>query len=365
MMDKEKYILAAGAVVLFILIVLIGTLQHYGGQTEPEVKPKVGFILQGAFEERGWNHNHYLGLQAAAETMELQLDGHENTPAGSEECRRIIKEMSEAGERLIFLASADYAQDLAAVRGSTPREIFVIPALEHPADEHVVPYFIRLYQGEYLAGVLAGARTKTGRIGYVASMPIPETIRGINAFALGIRRVNPQAQLIVHWIGSWDNSKLEVEATENLIDRAGVDVLNSHQDRHSVQETAAARGVDSIGYQETMKNATEHSLATVVCDWSVPYRRILQDYQQGQLNSGYWLGFPEKAIDLTDYSPSLTEEQRQAVEQAKQDIRSGHNMFSGEIRDLAGNIRCEADESITDETLISIDWFVEGVKFYE
>ena len=365
MIGKQRHILVIGGVIVVILTVLLGTLYNYGKRNEPAERPAIAFLLQGDFADKGWNHTNYTGMQKAADKLGLRLDSHESVAAGSDAGRQVIAATASAGEPLVFLASADYAADMKKARAAGSRQIFAIPALEQTADAQCVPYFIRLYQGEYLAGILSGLRTKTGRIGYVASTPIPETVRGINAFTLGVRKVNPGAEVVVYWIGSWDDANREINAANLLIDRANVDILNSHQDRAFVQEVAEQREVDFLGYQEAVDTSPKHRMATVVCDWSVVYTRILQDYQQGRLQGIYWEGFPEGAIDLTDFSSEITKEQREAVGRARRDLQSGHMVFSGEIFDLDGRIRCEKDETVSDATLIHMDWYVEGVRFYE
>lgn len=365
MIGKQRHILLVGGIVVVILLVLLGALHNYGKKDEPAVKPAVGFLLQGRFSDKGWNHTNYMGIQQAVDKLGLQLDSHESMTAGSDASRQAIAATTAAGEPLVFLASADYAGDMEKARKAGSKQIFAIPALEQTADAQCVPYFIRLYQGEYLAGILSGMRTKTGRIGYVASTPVPETVRCINAFTLGARKVNPRAEVVVYWIGSWDDANRETAAANQLIDRENVDILNSHQDRAYVQDVAAERGIDFMGYQESMGNLSEHNMATVVCNWSVVYSKILQDYQQGRLQGIYWEGLPEGAIDLTDFSASVTDGQRDTIDRVRQELQSGHMVFSGEIFDLDGRVRCEKDETVSDATLIHMDWYVEGVRFYE
>ena len=366
MMGKQHHILLAGIVVLAALGISLALLHSYSGLARRQPPhTAMGLMLQGAFADKGWNHRNYEGAAAAAEELGISLDSRENIAAGSADSRQVIRTMEGAGKKLLFLGSADYAGDMDMMRREGSKMVFAIPALEQPPDSGCIPYFLRLYQGEYLSGVLAGMRTRSGKIGYVASMPIPETVRGINAFALGVRRVNPGAQVVVYWMGSWDDAAAEKQGTSLLIEKAGVDIVNSHQDRANVQQEAARHGVDSIAYQEPMEDSDGHAIAVLVCDWSAVYRRIMQDYQQGQLQPLYWEGIQDGAINLTDFSGRVTEEEKQTVSKAKQEIREGFTIFSGELRDQQGIVRCAKDESLSDNTLIHMDWFVEGVRFYE
>ena len=366
MMGKQYHILIVGAVVLATLAILLGMMQSYVSRdTRSQPKTAMGIMLQGSFEDKGWNHRNYEDASAAADALGISLDSRQNIVAGSADSQQTIHAMELDGKKVLFLSSADYSGDMEAARKAGSRLIFAIPALERVPDGNCIPYFLRLYQGEYLSGILAGMQTKSNRIGYVASMPLPETVRGINAFALGVRRCNPKAQVVVYWVGSWDVAAAEIQGTRALIEKEGVDVVNSHQDRGNIQQEASRLGVDSIAYQEPMEDSSGHVMAVLVCDWSVVYRRIMQDYQQGQLQPLYWEGLQDGAIDLTGFSSRVTDREKQEIEKAKTEIREGYTIFAGELRDQKGVLRCARDESLSDDTLIHMDWFLEGVRVYE
>ncbi len=362
MSGKRQDLVIAGGIAVLIVVVLMLVLQLYGLQTKPQ-KPVIGMILQGKMTDKGWNHQNYIGIRDATNKLGLQLEVCDDMQAGSEALQKSIKDM-EKEKKLLFLSSADYEADMRQSVRNGSNLIFALPALEIKPNGQCIPYFIRLYQGEYLAGVLAGMRTQTGRIGYVASMPVPETTRGVNAFTLGVHKTNPAAQVIVYWVGSWDDASREIYGANALID-AGVDVMNSHQDRANVQKTADQRGIDYINYQEPMEDASGHNIATMACDWSIVYEKIMQDYQQGRLQPMYWMGIPEGAVDLSDFSAAVTDSQRDMVEKTKRAIYEGQTVFSGEIRDRQGVLRCEKDETINDEALVHMNWYVEGVRFYD
>ena len=359
----HRMIIIAGGFIV-IAFALFYLLQSYGTVSDSPQKPLIGFSLQGKFASQGWNHRNYEGIEEAAKRAGLLLESREGVLAGSMEASQMIGAMERSGKKVLFLASADYTADMQAARQLGSKLIFAIPALEQVPDAQCIPYFVRLYQAEYLAGTLAGLRTKSGLVGYVASQPMPETVRGINAFTLGVRQSNPAARVLVFWVGSWDDANQERYAAERLI-AVGADVLNSHQDQTNVQRVASAHDIDYFAYQDPLEDSSGHNIATVVCDWSVVYGRILQDFQQGRMQPRYWMGLPEKAVDLADFSPLVTEPQRQRLTEVKHSINSGHTIFSGEIRDRQGVLRCAADESISDNTLVTMDWFVEGVDFYE
>lgn len=365
MMGRQWHLLAAASVVFLVIVASLAVLHSYSDKTQGPVKPAIAFFLQGGSTDIGWGHQHAVGIQAAADKLKMPLRITDRIPAGTSKCEQAIRETAAEGSKILFLGSADYAKDMTSAIENGSDLLFIIPDLEQSADAHCVPYFIRLYQGEYLAGLLAGMRTKSGHIGYVASMPLPETTRGINAFTLGVRQIRPDADVIVCWIGTWDDADKEIQAAEQLTSKAGVDVLNSHQDQANVQAFAAQHGVDYFGYLETRQPYSEHNLATVVCNWDMVYMKILQDFQQGHMKSIYWLGLADDAIGLKDYSPLLTESDKRRLEEYKWKITSGQTVFSGEIHDNQGKLRCAQDESISDDTLIRMNWYVEGVKFYE
>ena len=229
-------------------------------------------------------------------------------------------------------------------------------------------YFARGYQARYLAGIVAGMQTQTNCIGYVAAMPNSEVNRGINAFTLGVQLVNPDAKVIVAWSDSWNDSDEEKRLAQALIDNENVDVLTYHQNLPNVIEVAESNDIYSIGYHEPYANASDKFLTSVVFNWNYTYKELLGDYIKGKSDviNTYWFGLEKETIGLSDMSVVVSEDTKKEIETAKQRIIDGYDVFSGVIYDNEGNIRCNEGERISDDILMrEMNWYVEGVEFYE
>ena len=227
-------------------------------------------------------------------------------------------------------------------------------------------YFARLYQARYLAGIIAGKASKTGILGYVSAMPNSQTNRGINAYALGMRKANPQAKLVVCFTGSWDDEKAQRESVSRLA-AEGADVITYHEDKPHAIQLAEAMGLYTIGYGSTKEKYSPRYLTAALYDWDVVYKKVLGDYMSGRMRPSreYWLGLEEGGVRLDNMSSLVAPKTRDLVELEQQRIRK-QDVFTGLIRDNAGKIRCEDGEQISDHELFyGMDWFVEGVEIHD
>jgi basic membrane protein A len=198
-------------------------------------------------------------------------------------------------------------------------------------------------------------------------MPNSQTNRGINAYALGILAVNPEAQIIVRFTGSWDDEAEERKSVA-LLQQAGADVITYHADKpHAIKE-AEKRGLLSIGCNAVAEQYSDRFLTAVVYDWQVVYEKVLGDYLSGRVNfnSSYWMGFKEGAVKLHPLSPVVSDEAAQVEAEKEQQLMLGQSVFSGVIYDNQGRLRCGEGERISDAELFSgMDWYVKGVRIYE
>ncbi|MBR2408404.1 MAG: BMP family ABC transporter substrate-binding protein [Lachnospiraceae bacterium] len=360
---KKRLAVVLGATVIVVVIVLSIALMG----REKSNKAKIGFIMSGASTETGWNGMHYNGVKEACETLGTELLVKENVKEFNGECSLAIEELVEEGAGMIILSSYNYSSEVKDLVKKYPEIVFYGNSSEHH-DTNLTSYFVRMYQARYLAGIVAGQKTKSDVIGYVAAMSNNEVNRGISAFTLGVRSVNPEAEVVVAWTGDWDNEAEEREAAKRLVENAGADVLTYHQNQTNVIHMAEELGVYSIGYHEALENQSERYLMSVVCDWDMVYKELIKSFLNRKANEkeNYWIGLEVEAVGLSDYSEEVTDEIRQDVEAAKKKIMQGSDVFSGVIYDTEGNLRCGEKEMIADEVLLEqFDWFVEGVKFYE
>ena len=349
------FLLIAG---IFSLLTLIFTDD---GKEKKNIVPSVGFILLGSPDEAGWNRQNAAGVTKAAAEVGIKLNDFYGIAPGSVESEAILKQFASSGHDFIIACSASYFSDIEKIRKDFPKTYFALPRLEY-GDEQCIPYFLRLYQGEYLAGILAGMRTKSNIIGYVAPIKNPEICRAVNAFAIGARQMSPEARVIVYWVGAWSAPEEESLGAERLV-KSGADILNSHQDGQAVQKFADENGVEFFGYLEPYDS--QNCVGTISCRWDSVYQAMITDYIRGKFRPVYWFGMNENAVDFSVFSERVNWVQRRFVEASKQMLRGSGHIFAGKIRDNRGIIRCLEGESLSDAALINMDWFVEGVEFYE
>ncbi len=347
-------------------IAAILALIFFLGKNEENETVKAGFIMSGSMQEAGWNSMHYQGIKKACEELGAELLVKENVKEFSGQCEKALRELAEEGAQIIFLSSYGYSEEVHEVVKEYPEIVFYANSSEYH-EKNMTSYFVRMYQARYLAGIIAGMQTKSGHIGYVAAMPNNEVNRGINAFTLGVKKVRPDAKVIVAWTGSWDDAEKETAAAEALIQHKQADVLTCHQNQNYVIEAAEAAGIDSIGYHMAVEGLSDHYLTAVVCNWQMVYQQIIREMLQGKANSetNYWIGLEKEAVGLSEYSDRVSREQREAVENAAEEIKKGRDIFSGEIYDTQGTLRCGENEAVSDEMLLEqFDWYVESVEFY-
>ncbi len=351
------------SVFLFILIVAIITMSG----VKKDKKLRVGFVMTGTITEQGWNKLHYDGIKNACEELDATLIVKENIKENESQCEQAIHELAKENVNVIILSSYGYATEVADVTKQYPDITFYSESFDH-GDSGINSYFARMYQARYLSGIIAGMQTKTNVIGYVAAMANSEVNRGISAFTLGVKKVNPDAKVIVAWSNSWDDAAKEKELATSLIDEKKVDVITYHQNQPNVIEIAEQKGIASIGYHEAIVGASDNVLTCAEFRFEPTYREILLDYNRGKADivDTYWIGIEQDAVGLTTYSPKITEDTIALVEDAKQQIINGYDVFSGIIYDTEHTLRCGEGETISDEQLLkSFDWYVEGVEFYE
>jgi basic membrane protein A len=229
--------------------------------------------------------------------------------------------------------------------------------------ENMGNYFGRIYQARYLSGIVAGTMTKSNTIGYVAAFPIPEVIRGINAFTLGVRSVNPKATVRVVWTKTWYDPATEKEAGKSLLD-VGADVIAQHQDSPGPQEAAEEKGVYSIGYNTDMaKFAPKAHLTAPVWNWGVYYTKVVDAVRKGTWKpEAAWPGMADGIVDLAPFGPMVPKELQDKVNAEKAKIIAGQQkIFVGPIKDQSGAVKVADGVLMTDPELLGFTWFVEGV----
>ena len=362
---NNKHIAAIAMFFVAVLAVIVVLITTFGTENAEE-KVTIGIIVPGSIDEVGWNRIHYEGVKQATDELGVNLVLKQNAAEYSGLCGKAVEKMVQAGVKMIILGSYNYPNEVADIIKAHPEVLFFCCSGGFSADNYK-EYFARVYQARYLSGIVAGMQTKTGRIGYVAAMNNSEVNRGINAFTLGVKRVNPNATVVVSWTNSWDDATAETRAVEKLVASENVDLVTYHQNQAHVVDAAESMSIYSVGYNVGHANRSQKMLTAVTTDWKVVYREFIQDYlQQKNSENNYWLGLEKDAVALSFYSEFVSDSTKSMVQEAILELQSGRDVFVGPIVDNAGKMRCDKDEFLSDNTLREeMDWFVAGVRFYE
>ncbi len=348
--------------VVVVMVLLAGVLvTPTVGAAEP-VKPKVAFVYVAPIGDLGWTYAHDEGRKMLEKELGVETAYIENVPEGPE-AERVIRDYAQKGYKVIFTTSLGFMDPTITVAEEFPDVYF-----EHCSGSKTAPnvatYFGRMYQPRFLSGLVAGSATKTNKIGYVAAFPVPEVIRGINAFTLGVRRVNPQATVHVVWTNTWFNPPQEREAAEALL-AEGCDVIAQHQDTTEPQKVAQEHGAVSIGYDSDMGAVVGDSVLTSpMWNWGPYYVRRVKEVMEGTWQSGqYWGPMSDGIVKLAPFSPRVPDDVKALVKEYEQKILNGEwDVFYGPIRGQNGELSVPAGAKMTDEEIwSSFDWFVEGV----
>jgi basic membrane protein A and related proteins len=326
-----------------------------------EKELNVGFIYVSPVGDAGWSYAHDLGRKALADMPGVKTSFVEAVPEGPDS-ERVMLNMARKNYDVIFATSFGYMDPMLKVAKQFPKTTFMHCSGFKMAD-NMGNYFGRMYQARYLSGMVAGGMTKSKTIGYVAAFPIPEVIRGINAFALGVQAVNPEAVVRVVWTKTWYDPATEKEAAKSLLD-VGADVIAQHQDSPGPQEAAQEKGVYSIGYNSDMTAfAPKAHLTAPIWNWAPFYKSVIEQVQKGTWKAeSVWPGMDTGIVDLAPFGEMVPQALRDKVMSAKADVVAGKNkIFVGPVKDQKGEVRIADGVTAPDKDLLGMTWFVQGV----
>jgi basic membrane protein A len=344
---------------LIVVLLVLGVALSPAGAADKEMQ--VGFIYVSPIGDAGWSYAHDVGRKAVEELPGVKTSYVEAVPEGPDS-ERVMLNMARKGFDVVFATSYGYMDPMLKVAKQFPKTVFMHCSGFKTAD-NMGNYFGRMYQARYLTGIVAGSMTKSGTLGYVAAFPIPEVIRGINAFTRGVRSVNPKAEVRVVWTKTWYDPATEKEAAKSLL-AVGADVIAQHQDSPGPQEAAQEKGVFSVGYNSDMSAfAPKAHLTAAVWNWGPFYVKTVKAVQAGTWKSqSSWPGLKEGIVDISPFGPMVPDAVRQKVETEKAAFLQGQDpVFAGPVRDQKGDIKIPAGSSPTDKELLGMTWFVEGV----
>ena len=357
---------------LTVLLALSLALAGCGGDQKKEEpkkeapkaaeKLKVAFVYVGPVGDAGWTYAHEQGRKYLMSKMpDVDSVIVESVPEGADS-ERVITQLVEQGAKIVFTTSFGYMDPTLNVAKKYPNVTFMHCSGFKTAP-NVGTYFGRMYQARYLSGIAAGKQTTSNVIGYVAAFPIPEVVRGINAFTLGVRSVNPQAKVKVLWTNTWYDPAKEKQAAMSLLD-AGADVIAQHQDTPGPMQAAEEKGKFGIGYNTDMsKMAPKAVLTSPVWNWGPYYVKVVEAVKnKSWKNDQYWGSMAENIVELAPYGPMVKDDTRKLIDDAKKKIVGGQwDVFHGPVKDQTGAVKIAAGQKMSDADLLGFNWFVEGV----
>jgi basic membrane protein A len=349
-------------VVLAISLVLTSFI-GCSAKEEPVVDEQitVGFIYVGPIGDGGYTYAHDQGRLYLEENLNVKTIYKESVPE-TQEVEQEIRNMIDQGATAIFATSFGFMDYVEKVSSEFP-EIAFFHCSGYKSTDNMANYFGRMYEPRYLSGIVAGLKTETNKLGYVAAFPIPEVVRGINAFTLGAQSVNPDVEVEVVWTSTWYDPAKEKEAAISLLDK-GADVIAQHQDTAGPQQAAEEKNAFSIGYNTDMKDMAPKAYMTApIWNWGPYYVEQVQNVIDGTFEGhSYWGGTKDDVVKLAPLTENAPKGAQEAVDAAKAKILDESLViFSGEIKGQDGEVKISEGTSLTDGEMLSIDWFVEGV----
>ena len=325
---------------------------------------KVGFIYIGPPGDHGWTYMHDQGRQYMEDTLGDKVTSTyiENVPENADAVRAIRK-LAETGHDLIFTTSFNYMDQTMEVAKDFP-DINFEHATGYKRSDNISTYSGRFYEGRMIEGHIAGKMSKTNTIGYIASFPIPEVVRGINAFYLAASKVNPDIKMKIIWVFTWYDPGKEADAANTLINQ-GADIIVQHTDTYAPCQAAEKAGVFAFGQASNQESFCPNSHLTAIEDvWGPYYAERAQAVVEGKWSSqDTWDGMQKGMVVMSPYNSSLMSAELISEAQAMEEgIKDGSlHPFSGPIYDQAGKLVVEEGEVADDGMLLGMNFYVQGI----
>lgn len=325
---------------------------------------KIAFAYVGPVGDGGWTFAHDNGRKAIEKEFgdKVVTSFVEKVPE-SADAERVIRDMASQGNKLIFGTTFGYMEPMLKVAPDF-KDVKFEHATGYKTAENMRTYDSRTYEGAYMAGVIAGKMTKTGTLGVVGSIPIPEVVRNINSFTLGAQSVNPKVKTKVVWVNEWFNPPKETEAATSLIN-GGADVLFQNTDSSAVLQTAEKMNKRAFGWDSDMTAyGPKAHLGSAVINWGPYYVKATRDALEGKWTTGQvWWGVKEGAIDMVSIAADVPDDTKKRVDEIKAGLKDGSfSIWKGPIMDNTGKELVAKDVVADDKFLGGLKTYVKGVE---
>ena len=325
---------------------------------------KIAFAYVGPVGDGGWTFAHDNARKAVEKEFgdKVVTSFVEKVPE-SADAERVLRDMAGQGNKLIFGTTFGYMEPMLKVAADT-KGVKCEHATGYKTSENMRTYDSRTYEGAYMAGVIAGKMSKSGTLGVVASIPIPEVIRNINSFTMGAQSVNPKVKTKVVWVNEWFNPPKETEAATALIN-GGADVLFQNTDSSAVLQTAEKMGKRAFGWDSDMTAyGPKAHLASSIINWAPYYIKATKDALNGTWSTGsIWWGVKEGSIDIVSIAADVPDDTKKKIDEIKAGLSAGtFAIWKGPIMGQDGKELVAKDAVADDKFLSGVNFYVKGVE---
>jgi basic membrane protein A len=368
---QKRSLLKIAAVTAIAAAVLVGCGKKPEAEapapaaSAPKAEPlKIAFAYVGPVGDGGWTFAHDNARKAIEKEFgdKILTSFVENVPE-SADAERVIRDMASQGNKVIFGTTFGYMETMLKLAPEF-KDVKFEHATGYKTADNMRTYDSRTYEGAYMAGVIAGKMTKTGTLGVVASVPIPEVIRNINSFTLGAQSSNPKIKTKVVWVNEWFNPPKETEAATSLIN-GGADVLFQNTDSPAVLKTAQDKGKRAFGWDSDMTAyGPKAHLGSAIINWTPYYIKATKDALEGTWTTGgVWWGVKEGAIDIVSIAEDVPAETKAKVDEIKAGLKAGtFSIWKGPLIDNSGKTLLKDGEVADDKFLSGVMFYVKGVE---
>ncbi|APX12455.1 BMP family ABC transporter substrate-binding protein [Tateyamaria omphalii] len=325
---------------------------------------KVGFVYVGPVGDGGWTYEHDQGrLAVEAEFGDAVETVFVENVAEGPDAERVMTQMALDGADLIFTTSFGFMDPTINVASKFP-DVKFEHATGYKRADNVSTYSARFYEGRAVQGHIAGKMTESNIIGYIASFPIPEVIRGINSAYLHAAKVNPDVEFKIIWVYTWFDPAKEADAAKALIDQ-GADVVLQHTDSTAPQAAAQEAGdVMTFGQASDMAQyAPFPRVSSIIDNWAPYYIERTRAVMDGTWESvDTWDGIPTGMVEIGEITDAVPAEVKAEAEAMIEAMRTGeYHPFTGPINKQDGSAWLAEGDVADDGTLAGMNFYIEGV----
>ena len=335
-----------------------------GGVATAEEKLKISFVYCCPVGDHGWSYEHDKGRKAIEEAFGDRVEtSFVESVSDGPDAERVIRQLALAGNDMLFTTSFGFMNPTVKVAKAF-RRVKVEHATGFKRSGNLSTYSSRFYEGRHVLGLIAGRMTTTNTVGYIASFPIPEVVRGINAAFLAARSVNPKVQFKVIWVNTWFDPGKEADAARALIDQ-GADILMQHTDSPAAMKIAEDAGIHAFGQASDMSRfGPRAQLTAIVNNWGPYYVMRIRAALDGDWKSeDTWGGFSTGMVVLAPYNANMPADVVAEAEAARMSIAAGTlHPFTGPLNRQDGSVWLKAGETAPDGDLLGMNFYVEGLE---